>query len=80
MKPPYHTYISSFMKIGQVVYELDPTQTFLIGQLAIINMKNDLHFEFCMMIILIILSEYQDLLLHIHFKFHENPSNSSWLG
>ena len=68
------------MKIRQVDYELEHTQTFLISELATItgNMKNG-HLEICKMIILLMLSEYQDLLVHLHFKFHENPSNISRL-
>ena len=60
------------MKICRLDYELEHTQTFLISQLAIINMKKGRHLEFCKMIILIMLLEYQGLQLHLHFKFQKN--------
>ena len=56
------------MKICHADYELQHTQTFSNSQLAIINMKIGRHLEFCMMIILIMLSEYQDFILHLHIN------------
>ena len=67
------------MKICQVDYELEHTQTFLISQLAIINMKNGRHLEFFKMITLKMLSGYQGLQLHLQLKFHKIPSNNSRL-
>ena len=61
------------MKIHQADYEVELRQLF---QLAKINMKNGRHLEFYKMIVLIMLSEYQDLLPQ-PVRFHENPLNSS---